>query len=196
MVFISPDYRASTSWMGPKAEADLVQIIGLLRKKHQVRRTYLCGASMGGTSVLIFAALHPDLVDGVSSQNGTANMVEYQHFLDAIAISYGGDKKQKPDEYRNRSAELFPEKFTMPVSFTVGGRDSTVEPHSVRRLSQKLLQINKDILIIDRPAGGHITNYEDTEAALEFIIKASQAREREQTPTSGEAGGETRDSRK
>src|SRR5438128_160391 len=27
MIYVSPDYRATTSWMGPKAEADLVQII-------------------------------------------------------------------------------------------------------------------------------------------------------------------------
>jgi hypothetical protein len=25
MIFVSPDYRAKTSWMGPKAEADMVQ---------------------------------------------------------------------------------------------------------------------------------------------------------------------------
>src|SRR5262245_10263335 len=28
MIYVSPDYRARTSWMGPKAEADVVQIIG------------------------------------------------------------------------------------------------------------------------------------------------------------------------
>jgi hypothetical protein len=33
MILISPDYRAKTSWMGPKAEADLVQIISELKEK-------------------------------------------------------------------------------------------------------------------------------------------------------------------
>jgi len=73
-IMVSPDYRAATSWMGPKAEADLVQIIALLRNKHRVRKVFLVGGSMGGTSVLIFSALHPELVAGISSQNGTANM--------------------------------------------------------------------------------------------------------------------------
>ena len=50
MIFVSPDYRASTSWMGPKAEADTVQLIALLRKKHKVRRLYLNGGPMGATS--------------------------------------------------------------------------------------------------------------------------------------------------
>jgi pimeloyl-ACP methyl ester carboxylesterase len=54
MIFVSPDYRAKTSWMGPKAEADLVQIIRELREKHRICRVFLCGGSMGGTSALAF----------------------------------------------------------------------------------------------------------------------------------------------
>ncbi len=174
MIYISPDYRASTSWMGPAAEADLVQLIALLRREHKVDRVFLTGASMGGTSVLIFAALHPDLVAGVGSQNGTANMVEYGSFQAAIAASYGGDKKQKPEEYRKRSPELVPEKFTMPVAFAVGGKDSTVPPDSVRRLAAKIEAVDKKkVLIIDRQDGGHATSYEDTMKTLEFMLGAA-----------------------
>ena len=176
MIYISPDYRASTSWMGPAAEADMVQLIALLRKEHKVGRVFLTGASMGGASVLIFAALHPDLLAGVSSENGTANMLEYQSFQDAIAASYGGDKKQMPAEYKKRSPELVPGKFTMPVAFAVGGRDTTVPPDSVRRLAEELKKrYEKNILIIDRKEGGHVTTYEDTMESLEFIFKAAGA---------------------
>lgn len=175
MIFISPDYRAATSWMGPAAEADVKQIIGLLRKKYKVGRVFLTGASMGGTAVLIFAALHPDLVDGVTSLNGMANMVEYQGFLPAIAVSYGGDKAAKPGEYKKRSAELFPEKFTMPVAFAVGGKDAIVPPDSVRRLAAKLKEMKHDVMIIDNLAGGHATSYADTMAALEFMFKTANA---------------------
>ena len=174
MIYISPDYRASTSWMGPVAEADLVQLIALLRREHKVNRVFLTGASMGGASVLIFAALHPDLVAGVSSQNGTANMVEYASFQDAIAKSYGGDKAKKAEEYRKRSPELVPEKFTMPVAFAVGGKDSTVPPDSVRRLAGKLEKLDrKKVLIIDRKDGGHATSHEDTMKTLEFMLRAA-----------------------
>jgi len=174
MIFICPDYRASTSWMGPLAEADLVQLISLLRAKHKVGKVFIAGGSMGGTAVLIFAALRPDLVHGVLSENGTANMVEYSNFQDAIAASYGGSKKEKPDEYRNRSPELTPEKFTMPVALTVGGKDTSVPPDSVRRLATRLQQMGKkDLLMLDRKDGGHSTNYEDTVAGMEFIIKAA-----------------------
>ena len=174
MIYISPDYRASTSWMGPAAEADMVQLIALLRKQHKVRRVFLTGASMGGTSVLVFTALHPDLVAGVSSQNGTANMVEYKNFQDAIAASYGGDKTKKAAEYRKRSPELVPEKFTMPVAFAVGGKDTSVPPDSVRRLAGKLEKQNKkNVLTLDRKDGGHETNYDDTMQTLEFMLQAA-----------------------
>lgn len=52
MILVSPDYRATTSWMGPKAEADVVQIIDDLRSKHRVNRVFLAGGSMGATAAL------------------------------------------------------------------------------------------------------------------------------------------------
>lgn len=179
MLMISPDYRAKTSWMGPAAEADVVQLITLLRDRYRVRRVYLAGGSMGGTSALIFAALHPDLIDGVLSENGAANMVEYDRFQEAISASYGGSKNERPDEYRKRSPELAPDKLTMPLAFTVGGRDTIVPPDSVRRLARKLKETGReDVLLIDRPDGGHATDYDDTVRALEFVIRQVEARSR------------------
>jgi len=178
MLFVSPDYRASASWMGPAAEADMVQLIARLRTKHHIRRVFLTGASMGGTAALIFAALHPDLVAGVSSQNGTANMMEFQGFQESIAASYGGDKVKKPGEYRKRSPELVPETFIMPAAFAVGGQDATVPPDSVRRLAAKLKQRDTGgVLLLDRQAGGHATSYADTMASLEFVLKAADAKQ-------------------
>ena len=107
-------------------------------------------------------------------------MLDYQNFQDAIAASYGGNKQQQPEEYRKRSPELVPEKFTMPVAFTVGGKDTSVPPDSVRRLAARLQEMKREILLIDRKDTGHTTNYEDTTQALEFIFKASGNNDREQ----------------
>jgi len=170
-LLISPDYRAKTSWMGPKAEADVVQIIDSTKKLFRVERVILCGGSMGGTGALTFAALHPDLIDAVVSLNGTANLMEYDRFLDAIAESYGGTKQQVPDEYRKRSAELFPERFTMPLATTTGGADEIVPPASVLRLIDAVRQTNDRVLSLHRPDGGHSTSYEDTKQALEFVFR-------------------------
>ncbi|NCO37431.1 MAG: alpha/beta hydrolase [Armatimonadetes bacterium CG_4_10_14_3_um_filter_66_18] len=170
MIFVSPDYRATTSWMGPKADADTVQLIGELKKRHRLGRVILVGGSMGGTAVLTFAAMHPDLVDGVCSLNGTANLLEYTNFQDAIEQSFGGKKADLPLEYKNRSAEYWPERLTMPLAVTTGGKDTSVPPDSVLRLADILTKLGRKVLHIHRPEGGHSTNYEDAVRALEFVV--------------------------
>ncbi len=170
MIFVAPDYRAATSWMGPAAEADTVQIIEELKQRHRVTKVIVSGGSMGGTSALTFAALHPELVDAAVSLNGMANHVEYSQFQDAIAASFGGNKQQKPDEYRRRSAELAPDKLKMPIAFTTGGNDKLVPPDSVLRLHDVLLKQGRPVKLIHRPTGGHSTNYADTVEAFEFVI--------------------------
>ena len=171
MIYISPDYRARTSWMGPKAESDLVQIIAELKKQQRVSRVFLCGGSMGGTGALTFAALHPDLISGVASMNGTANLLEYTQFQEAIRESFGGTKIAIPDEYKKRSAEYWPERFTMPVGITTGGQDTLVPPQSVERLAAVLKLLDRQVLLIRREGTGHLTNYEDGTAILEFVIQ-------------------------
>jgi predicted esterase len=173
LIFISPDYRASTSWMGPKAEADMVQIIEELRGRHRVGKVFLVGASMGGSSALTFAALHPDLIAGVCSSNGTANHLEYENFQDAIGGSFGGSKRQIPLEYKKRSAEYFPEAFTMPVAITAGGHDTLVPPHSVVRLAHILEKLGRKVFLIYREEGAHNTDYTDTTVALEYMLRTS-----------------------
>jgi len=176
MIMISPDYRASTSWMGPAAEADLLQLIHALKKQFKVQRVLLCGGSMGGTGALTFTALHPDVIDGVVAMNGTADLVEYDRFQDAIAASFGGTKNQVPDEYHQRSAEFFPRRFKMPVATTTGGEDNVVPPESVLRLIARVGEHHSDVLSIHRAKGGHRTTYDDATRALEFVIAASQRR--------------------
>lgn len=171
MIFISPDYRAATSWMGPRAESDVVQIITELKQQYRVRHVIVSGGSMGGTGCLTFAALHPELTDGVVSMNGTANLVEYQSFLDAIGKSFGGTKQEVPDEYKRRSAELWPEKLTMPIACTTGGLDKAVPPDSVLRLMESLKKLNREVLLLHRERGGHSTNYADATQAYEFVLE-------------------------
>jgi len=175
MILVSPDYRAKTSWMGPKAEADLVQIVGEVKEQFSVRRVFLTGASMGGASCLTFTALHPKLLAGVASMNGMANHVEYDRFQEAIAASFGGSKAEKPDEYRKRSAEFYPDRFPMPVAFAVGGRDTSVPPDSVLRLAGKLKSAGRPVLLVHRENGGHSTTYDDAVTILEFVIDRAES---------------------
>ncbi len=171
MIFVSPDYRAKTSWMGPKAEADVLQIIEALKDKYKVGKVIVAGGSMGGSSALSFAAMHPELVDGVVSMNGTANHLEYENFQEAIRESFGGGKAHIPAEYKRRSAEYWPERLTMPIGITAGGKDTSVPPTSVLRLADVLKKIGRPVLVVYRENEGHRTNYADGKQTLDFIIQ-------------------------
>lgn len=175
LMYVSPDYRARTSWMGPLAETDLVQIIAELKQQYRVGRVLLCGGSMGGTGALTFAALHPELIDGVTAMNGTANLLEYAQFQEAISASFGGTKKAIPAEYKKRSAEYWPERLTMPVAMTTGGRDTLVPAQSCQRLAAVLKSLDREVLLLHRDATGHVTNLADGTAALEFVIERAKA---------------------
>lgn len=170
MIYVTPDYRAKTSWMGPKAEADVLQILHDLRRKYRVGKVVLVGASMGGSSVLTFAALHSKEVDGVVSMNGTANHLEYENFQEAITESFGGSKAQIPAEYKKRSAEYWPEKLTMPIAFTAGAHDDIVPPGSAVRLAAVLAKLQPNVLMVLDPDGGHSTNEADARKAFEFVL--------------------------
>lgn len=178
MIFVSPDYRAKTSWMGPKAEADVVQIIEDIRHRYRVKRVFLCGGSMGASSALTFAVLHPELIAGVAAMNGTANHVEYDKFQDAIGQSFGGSKAQVPEEYKKRSAEFWPQRLTMPVGITAGGQDRLVPPQSVVRLAKALERLGRPVLLIYREDGGHSTTYADAKAIIEFVVTKAATEDR------------------
>ncbi|MBM3965468.1 MAG: alpha/beta fold hydrolase, partial [Planctomycetes bacterium] len=174
MLLVSPDYRARTSWMGPAAEADLKQIIEELKRHYAIERILVTGGSMGGTSALIFAALHPELVQGVVAMNGTANMIEYDQFQEAIAASYGGSKDEVASEYRKRSAELHADRLMMPIAVTTGGKDTIVPPTSTLKLAEQLQAMSRPVFVKHQPDGGHATNYEDAMEALEFVVTQSK----------------------
>ena len=176
MIYVSPDYRGN-SWMGPVAEADMVQLIDELKQQYKIGRVFLVGGSMGGTSVLIFTALHPNLVDGVSSQNGIADLTNYRQSFASIDAAIQASYGPEPAERRKRSPLFVPEKFTMPVAITVGEKDNIVPPQSTLQLAEAIQKKgNKNVLVIARKDGGHVTNYEDTIKALEFVIERAAKR--------------------
>lgn len=174
MVIITPDYRAKTSWMGPEAEADMVQIIQNLKNKYKIDRIFLIGGSMGGASALTFASIHPELISGVVSLNGHANFLEYNHFQEAISESFGGSKQIIPEEYKKRSAEYWPEKMTMPVAFTIGMSDTIVPPGSIIRFAEVLKEIGREVWLNKVETRGHETDFDSAIDAMEFIERKTE----------------------
>ncbi len=179
LILILPDYRAKTSWMGPKAEADVCQIIGEVKAEFRVNKVFLCGGSMGGSSTLTFTAIHPKLIDGVAAINGTANHLEYARFQDAIGASFGGSKREIVEEYIKRSAEYWPERFTMPVGITASGKDAIVPPESVMRFAGILEKLEGRVLAVYREDMAHTSQPEDICQVLDFVIDQATKKEQE-----------------
>ena len=111
--------------------------------------------------------------------NPTANHLEYEGFQEAISESFGGAKAGIPAEYKSRSAEYWPERLTMPIGITTGGRDEIVPPGSSIRLAGVLKKLGRPVLLVHRESGGHVTTYEDATEALEFVIQQANRSDRE-----------------
>ncbi len=169
LIVVTPDYRID-QWMGPAGEADTLQILVDLQRKYLINKVFLAGGSMGGSSVLTLIVRHPYLFDGAFSMNGTANHLEYENYQDYIQKGFGGVKAEIPLEYKDRSAEYWPERIIMPLSLTGGGQDTAVPPHSVTRLANILKQMKRKVLYIYREEVGHGTLYEDARTGLEFAL--------------------------
>lgn len=175
MILVSPDYRASGSWMGPAAEADLLQIIGNLKQKRGAGRIFLAGASMGATGALTFTARHPGLVAGVVALNGLADHLSYTNFQQAIEASFGCAKAVRPEAWKERSALYYPERFTMPLALTLGGSDTVVPPDSARAFARAVAALQPEVYVDDKPGRRHETDYADSLAAFRAMFRWADA---------------------
>jgi pimeloyl-ACP methyl ester carboxylesterase len=145
-LFVRPDLRASwlpflvdqgmglltvnlrgNAWMSPAAAADLTSLLVWLRRTQAVGRLILASGSMGGTSNLIYAALHPEWVDGVIALCPATDLADYLGWCQsqslpilgeisaAIMQAYGGDSVSQSALYRRHSAVLNAARLRMPV---------------------------------------------------------------------------------
>ncbi len=182
LIVITPDYRID-QWMGPKGEADTLQILVDLKQKYRINKVFIGGGSMGGSAVLTLAVRHPYLFDGVMSMNGTANYLEYENYQEYIQKGFGSTKAEIPLEYKNRSAEYWPEQIIMPIGLSVGGQDTAVPPHSVTRLANILKKMKRKVLYIYREEVGHGTLYDDARAILEFTLGIRSEKDEVEKPS-------------
>ncbi|NQT15866.1 MAG: hypothetical protein HQ582_24130 [Planctomycetes bacterium] len=66
----------------------------------------------------------------------------------------------------------------MPLAVTTGGRDRLVPADSALALAEAVKRHNPDVLIIHRPEVGHLTSYDDTKTALDFVIQKALDKDR------------------
>lgn len=184
IAYATLDYRGTASWLNEPAEADITQVIQLLKDGLRTPKVYLIGASMGGSSALAYAVRHPDLLDGVIDVCGASDIGDYhgwcraqaqpavlKELADAIEKSYGGTPKDKPDLYAGRSALLHADRLRMPVVLAHGENDAVIPARYSRDLRRLLEAQGTRVLYREFPGGGHDAplSQADWPAWLDFI---------------------------
>lgn len=176
-VYICPEYRGN-SWMGPDAEKDVVEILRLAKEKYRPVRILLTGASMGGTSALIFASRHPELLDGVLAWcPATDPALMFPKFGEHFRTSYGGSPEEVPEIYRERTSRDHAKGLAKLPSVIIHGKADAVIPVEHSRVLVERLKDFKAIVNYTEVEGGHDAPMrEDPVKSLEWLMK--QVREK------------------
>lgn len=152
-----PNLR-DNAWMSPAAAADLAWLLSTVPQRRS--KIVLWAGSMGGTGALIFAVLHPELVDALVVMGAATDLGRYRDWCGrqpaaipaeihrAIMAAYAGSS------CRAHSAVDRADRLTMPIRFRHGGADPIIPVEQARALAKRLAgRTNFDYREI--PDGGH-----------------------------------------
>lgn len=155
-VYICPEYRGN-SWMSAAAESDLLDILRLAKEQYQPQKTILMGGSMGGTSTLIFATKHPELLDGAFALCPATDVAEmFPRFPDHFLSAYGGSPEEIPAEFRSRSSRYHVQSLVqLPLSIVHGTHDETIPLHHAQRLVEQLRPQHQRLSYTELEGGDH-----------------------------------------
>ncbi len=171
-VYLCPEYRGN-SWMGPAAERDFMEILRQTRSRWRPARTLLIGGSMGGTSALIFAARHTEMLDGVLAFCPATDPSEmFARFPDHFREGYGGSPEEVPEVYRERATRFAAERLArLPLAIVHGSSDALIPVHHSRRLVAELRRHGACFRYKEIPEGDHDSPLAvDVEPFLEFLL--------------------------
>lgn len=180
MTVLSPNLRGN-AWLSPSAAADLAQIIAAERQCRVWTKTLFVAGSMGGTSALAFAALRPDLVDGVVALGAATDIARYQAWClapdspprtaairkaiaEAIEVAYG------PADKTPHSASANAARLAMPIVLVHGERDETIPVEEARDLAAKM-KTSPNFVYREIPGGGHDAPLTHWSEGLELVEK-------------------------
>lgn len=174
---LSPNLR-DNAWMSPEAAEDLTKLILYAKKQYGWEKIILCSGSMGGTSNLIYAGLHPELADGVVALGAASDLKRYVKWCDtrtdrpicgeiaaAIRTAYHDDESLMDRHSVCRNAS----KLTMPVFLYHGSADETI-PVSESRCLTGLLAEKKNFHYGEIYNGNHDSPLPLFEQALSHVI--------------------------
>ncbi len=172
-VYICPEYRGN-SWMGAAAESDLLDILRQAKEQYQPQKTILMGGSMGGTSTLIFATKHAELLDGAFALCPATDVAEmFARFPEHFLSAYGGSPEEVPEEFRLRSSRYHAQNLAqLPLSIVHGTRDESIPIHHARLLVEQLRPQHQRLFYTEIEDGDHDAPiYIEFGEHFEFLLK-------------------------
>ncbi|GMU22519.1 MAG: hypothetical protein AMXMBFR13_26050 [Phycisphaerae bacterium] len=171
------------AWMSPPAAADLHALLKFMRYHYAARRFLLISGSMGGTSNLIYATLHPEDVAAVIALCPASDLATYHQWCrerseppvlreiaDAIETAYGGPPDRREEAYDAHSALLHAERLTMPV-YVVHGSDDAIIPVEQARGLAAAAAGRETFDYLEVPGGDHETPLSLMEPGLKWILQ-------------------------
>lgn len=162
---LTPNLRGN-AWMCKSAAQDITDLLDFLREEWEAERFIFASGSMGGTSNLIYASLHPENVDAVVALGAASNLASYHNWCrqrnqgviaeiaDAIEQAYGGTPAELPENYESHSALANSDKLTMPVYIAHGSLDELIPVSQMRLLCGKLSE-SPQFVYLEIPDGNH-----------------------------------------
>jgi pimeloyl-ACP methyl ester carboxylesterase len=157
---LTPNVRGN-SWMGEAAAADLHGLLQTVRERYGVKGFIFVGGSMGGTSSLIYASLHPEDVMACVALCPATDLPSFRDFAGAqqapvmkeIAAAIDSAYSSDRAKMQAHSALLRFERLKMPL-YIVHASDDPIIPVAQSRLLAKAMAGSPDFKYIEIP-GGH-----------------------------------------
>ena len=177
---LSPNLRGN-AWMSPSAAQDMHALVRFLRAEWGMERALFCSGSMGGTSNLTYAVLHPEDVQGVVARGAATDMASYyrwclgqdrniiQEIAQAISSAYGGPPDDVPETYERHSAVANADQLTMPVRLSHGEADAAIPVAQARALAERL-SASPDFQYCEIPGGNHDSPLRET-AGFRWVLE-------------------------
>lgn len=169
------------AWMSPAAAADLHELLQWMRTEYNLEKTLFYSGSMGGTSNLIYAVLHPEDVNAVVALGAATDLPSYyfwcvnqpvdiaRNIADAIKTSYGGDPHLQKVLFLHHSVLQNVANLTMPVYLAHGGADRIIPVEQARNLAEAM-QHQKYFCYHEIPNGNHDSPLWDKNA-WQFVME-------------------------
>ena len=180
---LSPHLRGN-SWMGPAATADLHWLLAIVRAEFGATHFDFVGGSMGGTSNLIYAGLHPADAASVVALCPATNLATYvpwcrqnsapliTEIADAIETAYGGSPATQSAVFTTHSTLTNSTQLTMPVYLSHGEADTLIPVSQSRQLASVLA--GAPVFRYEEiPGGDHDAPLAAAARALDWVLSQS-----------------------